>query len=330
MNSEDTKPLLQVQGLRTYFEVEGKRAWAVDGVSFDIYPSEVLGIVGESGCGKSVTALSIMRLIPDPPGRIAEGQIRFEGKDLLSLTYPEMRAIRGRHIGMIFQEPMTSLNPVFTIGHQVSEPLRQHFGLSKREAWAQAAEVLTRVGIPDSTRRLADYPHQFSGGMRQRVMIAMALICEPALLIADEPTTALDVTIQAQILDVMRNVQARRERGSIVLITHDLAVVAETCDRVIVMYGGKLQEIATAIDLFDGPLHPYTKGLLASIPDPDRKGEPLQAIPGNVPGILELPTGCKYSTRCPAVQDRCRAEEPELREVRPGHHVRCHFAEELG
>ncbi len=329
MSDGSTKPLVRVEGLRTYFEVEGKRAWAVDGVSFDIHPREVLGIVGESGCGKSVTALSIMRLIPDPPGRIAEGRIFFEDDDLLALEYPAMRSIRGRDIAMIFQEPMTSLNPVFTIGDQVSEPVRLHYGLSARESLQRATEVLTQVGIPDASRRLADYPHQFSGGMRQRVMIAMALICEPALLIADEPTTALDVTIQAQILDVMRDVQSRRERGSVVLITHDLAVVAETCDRVIVMYGGKLQEIATTLDLFDGPLHPYTKGLLASIPDPDHKGSALQAIPGNVPGILELPTGCKYCTRCPHVKDLCRAEEPELREVRPGHEVRCHFAEEL-
>lgn len=327
--NDDTKPLVRIEGLRTYFEVEGKRAWAVDGVTFEIHPREVLGIVGESGCGKSVTALSLMRLIPDPPGRIAEGRIRFEDRDLLEIDYPEMRSIRGRDIAMIFQEPMTSLNPVFPIGDQVSEPMRLHFGMSKREALDRAAEVLTQVGIPDAARRLADYPHQFSGGMRQRVMIAMALICEPALLIADEPTTALDVTIQAQILDVMRDVQSRRERGSIVLITHDLAVVAETCDRVIVMYGGKLQEIATTVDLFDEPLHPYTQGLLASIPDPARKGEALQAIPGNVPGILELPSGCRYCTRCPHVKDVCREEEPELREVRPGHLVRCHFAEEL-
>jgi len=226
---------------------------------------------------------------------------------------------------MIFQEPMTSLNPVFTIGAQVAEPVRLHFGLGRRAARERAAEVLAQVGIPDATRRLDDYPHQFSGGMRQRVMIAMALVCEPALLIADEPTTALDVTIQAQILDLMREVQSRRTHGSIVLITHDLAVVAESCDRVLVMYGGRLQEIATVIDLFDEPLHPYTVGLLHSIPDPTRRGAPLDAIAGNVPGIFELPGGCRYSTRCPAVTDRCRTEEPELREIRPGHHVRCHL-----
>ncbi len=329
MARDDTTPLVRVEGLRTYFETEGRRAWAVDGVTFDIHPAEMLGIVGESGCGKSVTALSIMRLIPDPPGRIAEGRVLFEGRDLLAIEYPEMRTIRGRDIAMIFQEPMTSLNPVFTIGDQVSEPFLLHYGVSRREALDRAAEALTRVGIPDAHRRLRDYPHQFSGGMRQRVMIAMALICEPALLIADEPTTALDVTIQAQILDVVRDVQSKRERGSVVLITHDLAVVAETCDRVIVMYGGRIQEIATTIDLFDGALHPYTKGLLASIPDPARKGQALPAIPGNVPGILELPSGCKYCTRCPHVKDLCREEEPVLREVRPGHEVRCHFAEEL-
>ena len=328
-SNEDTKPLVEVRGLRTCFQVDGQQAWAVDGVSFEIHPQEVVGIVGESGCGKSVTALSLMRLVPEPPGRIAEGQVRFEGRNLLELDYPMMRKIRGRDIAMIFQEPMTSLNPVFTIGDQVSEPLRLHYGLGKAEAFDRAAEMLRQVGIPDPARRLTDYPHQFSGGMRQRVMIAMALICEPALLIADEPTTALDVTIQAQILDVMRDVQSRRERGSILLITHDLAVVAETCDRVIVMYGGKLQEVASTLDVFDAPLHPYTKGLLASIPDPNRKGEPLPAIPGNVPGILELPSGCRYCTRCPFVKDVCREEEPELREVRPGHAVRCHFAEEI-
>ena len=329
MSAQENAPLIDVRGLRTYFDVEARRAWAVDGLSFEIRAREVLGIVGESGCGKSVTALSLMRLIPDPPGRIAEGEVWFDGRDLLSLSYPEMREIRGRDIAMIFQEPMTSLNPVFTIGDQVAEPVMLHQGLSPRAARDRAAEVLTQVGIPDAARRLDDYPHQFSGGMRQRVMIAMALICEPALLIADEPTTALDVTIQAQILDVMRDVQSRRERGSIVLITHDLAVVAETCDRILVMYGGKLQESGTTLALFDRPLHPYTKGLLASIPDPAKKGEALAAIPGNVPGILDLPRGCKYCTRCPHVQDRCLAEEPELRELEDGHLVRCHFAEDL-
>ena len=329
MEKTSAEPLVQIRGLRTYFEVEDKRAWAVDGVSFDIQKSETLGIVGESGSGKSVTALSLMRLIPDPPGRIAEGEILFGGKDLLSLDDAAVRDLRGRDIAMIFQEPMTALNPVFTIGDQVAEPLRTHFGTPRREALAKAAEILERVGIPDATRRLGDYPHQFSGGMRQRVMIAMALICEPALLIADEPTTALDVTIQAQILDLMQDVQSRREHGSVVLITHDLAVVAETCDRVIVMYGGKLQEMAPVGELFRSPQHPYTQGLLASIPDRATKGEPLPTIEGSVPSILELPQGCRYSTRCPFVADRCRHEEPEWREISPSHQVRCHFAGEL-
>jgi peptide/nickel transport system ATP-binding protein len=323
--ANEDQTLLRVDGLRTHFRVEGREARAVDDVSFEIQRSEVLGLVGESGCGKSVTALSILRLIPEPPGRIAAGRILFDGRDLLSLSWPEVRAVRGRDIAMIFQEPMTSLNPVRTIGDQVAEPLRIHRGLGRKAARSGAADALTRVGIPDAARRLDDYPHQFSGGMRQRVMIAMALICEPALLIADEPTTALDVTIQAQILDLMREVQARREGGSILLITHDLAVIAETCDRVIVMYAGKIQEVATTRDLFAAPLHPYTRGLLASIPDPARKGTRLDAIPGNVPGIFERPGGCAYAGRCALATERCRIEEPELREITPGHDVRCHF-----
>ncbi len=323
----DPEPLLRVEGLRTQFVVEGREARAVDGVSFDVRPAEVLGIVGESGCGKSVTALSVLRLIPDPPGRIVAGHVHFGGRDLLALEDREVRALRGRDIAMIFQEPMTSLNPVFTIGAQVAEPLRLHRGLGRREARDRAAEALTRVGIPDARRRLDDYPHQFSGGMRQRVMIAMALICEPALLIADEPTTALDVTIQAQILDVMRDAQSRRQGGSIILITHDLAVVAETCDRVVVMYAGKVQEVANVVDLFADPRHPYTRGLLNSIPDPEKKGQPLAAIPGSVPGIFDRPQGCAYATRCPAATEQCRIEEPELRDVAPERQVRCHFAE---
>ena len=278
-----TEPILQVKDLRTYFDIEGKKAWAVSGVSFDVKPNEIFGIVGESGSGKSVTALSIMRLIPDPPGRIDSGEIRFGGRDLLKLSFPEVRGIRGKDIGMIFQEPMTSLNPVFTIGMQVAEPLMLHLGLDKKEAWDRAAAALDEVGIPDAGKRLSDYPHQFSGGMRQRVMIAMAMICRPALLIADEPTTALDVTIQAQILDLMLDLQSSREGASMMLITHDLAVVAETCQRVMVMYGGKIQEIGTVEEIFNDPLHPYTQGLMGSIPHLHKKGEPLTAIPGNVP-----------------------------------------------
>ena len=326
--SSETTPLLRVRDLTTSFRVEGNTARAVNGVSFDIQPDEVLGIVGESGSGKSVTALSILRLIPNPPGQIERGEIHFGGRDLLKLDYPTMRQVRGKDIAMIFQEPMTSLNPVFPIGKQVMEPLKFHEDISKADAFDRAVKVLTQVGIPDAHKRMGDYPHQFSGGMRQRVMIAMALICEPALLIADEPTTALDVTIQAQILELMTELQTKRAGSSIVLITHDLAVVAETCDRVIVMYGGKIQEVAPVKTIFEEPLHPYTKGLLQSIPHADRKGQPLQTIEGNVPSLLDFPVGCKFCTRCPDVLDRCESEEPELVEMATGHWVRCHLMEE--
>ncbi len=322
------KPLLQVKNLRTKFFVEKKEAVAVSDVSFDIYPNEMLGIVGESGSGKSVTALSIMRLIPDPPGRIDAGEILFDGKDLLKLTFKEMRQIRGKDIAMIFQEPMTSLNPVFTIGRQVAESLIQHEKIDKASAMKRAAEVLTQVGIPDASKRLKHYPHQFSGGMRQRVMIAMALICRPALLIADEPTTALDVTIQAQILDLMQELQKERDGASILLITHDLAVIAETCDRVIVMYGGKIQEIAPVVEIFDNPKHPYTQGLLGSIPHLQDKGQPLDAIPGMVPSIFDYPAGCRFQSRCTHAIERCATEEPALHQITPQHGVRCHLIEE--
>ncbi|MEQ1500752.1 MAG: ABC transporter ATP-binding protein [Myxococcota bacterium] len=319
------EPLLEVRDLHTRFTVDGRVAAAVSGVSFHVDRGEFVGVVGESGSGKSVTALSVMRLIPNPPGEIVSGQIRFEGRDLLTLPWPEMRDIRGRRIAMIFQEPMTSLNPVFTIGNQVAESARRHQRLSWSAARDRAVEALTAVGIPDPRHRLDDYPHQFSGGMRQRVMIAMALICDPALLIADEPTTALDVTIQAQILDLIQDLQ--RTRGTaVLLITHDLAVIAETCKRVIVMYGGRIQEVAPVVDLFDRPGHPYTRGLLDSIPHRTARGARLPAIPGNVPSIFELPSGCRFRTRCPLAFDRCAAEEPELREVAPGQHVRCHLA----
>ena len=323
------KPLLEVRNLHTEFHVEKRIAKAVGGVSFDLNAGEVLGIVGESGSGKSVTSLSILRLIPDPPGKITEGEILYGGRDLLKLSYEQMREIRGREIAMIFQEPMTSLNPVFTIEKQVTEPVLLHEKLNRKDAIERAVEVLSAVGIPDARRRLKDYPHQFSGGMRQRVMIAMALICRPAILIADEPTTALDVTIQAQILELMQKLQGEREGSSILLITHDLSVIAEMCDRVIVMYGGLIQEIGTIRDLFGNPLHPYTRGLLASIPREGNKGKKLYAIPGNVPSIFDFPSGCKFCSRCEHVQDRCREEPPELRELASGHLVRCHFAEEL-
>jgi oligopeptide/dipeptide ABC transporter ATP-binding protein len=322
-----TAPLLEIRGLRTYFRTEAGTAKAVDGVDLDVLPGEVLGLVGESGSGKSVTALSILRLVPNPPGEIVGGEIRFKGRDLLKVSWEEMRAVRGREISMIFQEPMTSLNPVFTIGMQVMEIILAHEpGLTER-ARTRAIEMLTLVGIPDAAARMNQYPHELSGGMRQRVMIAMALALNPALLIADEPTTALDVTIQAQILDLMLELKGRHETGAILLITHNLAVVAETCDRVAVMYGGKIQEIAPVRNLFRTPLHPYTRGLLASLPRVDgQKVRRLQAIPGSVPDIHSLPAGCKFSTRCADRFDRCDVE-PALVEVAPRHWVRCHLHE---
>ena len=321
------KPLLEIRDLQTSFDVEGRQATAVSEVSFDVNRNEFLGIVGESGSGKSVTALSIMRLIPDPPGHIDSGTIHYEERDLLALSYEEMREVRGKDIAMIFQEPMTSLNPVFTIGMQVQEALRFHENIDKREGERRAIEVLEQVGIPDPAKRLNDYPHQFSGGMRQRVMIAMALICKPALLIADEPTTALDVTIQAQILDLMKDLQRERDGSSVMLITHDLAVIAETCDRVIVMYGGRVQEVARVTDLFDKPLHPYTQGLLGSIPTQASKGQPLPLVEGNVPSIFNFPSGCRFRSRCPLAEERCATEEPALRTLAPGREVRCHLVE---
>ena len=319
-------PLLEVRNLKTYFHTEAGIAKAVDGVDFDMFPGEVVGLVGESGSGKSVTALSILRLIPDPPGKIVDGSIRFQGQDLLQLPWDQMRAIRGNQISMIFQEPMTSLNPVFTIGMQLNEMVLNHENLSRKEATARSVAMLEMVGIPDPASRMNDYPHQFSGGMRQRVMIAMALACNPSLLIADEPTTALDVTIQAQILELMLKIKDQRKDAAILLITHNLAVVAETCHRVMVMYGGKIQEVASAKELFHNPLHPYTHGLLASLPTVDgERHQRLRTIPGNVPSIMELPVGCKFVTRCEVRLDRCAVVEPELIETSPGHWVRCHL-----
>ncbi len=324
--SKPQAPLLQVRNLKTQFQTEAGTAKAIDGVDLDIYPGEVAGLVGESGSGKSVTALSILRLIPDPPGKILEGSVLFEGRDLLQLSWDEIRTIRGKQISMIFQEPMTSLNPVFTIGMQLVEIVLQHEQVSKSEAFRRSVEMLDLVGIPDAALRMKDYPHQFSGGMRQRVMIAMALVCNPSLLIADEPTTALDVTIQAQILELMLKLKDQRRDSAILLITHNLAVVAETCHRVIVMYGGKIQEIAPVKELFQNPQHPYTRGLLASLPSVDgEKQERLRTIPGNVPDILDLPAGCKFVTRCAERLERCSVAEPELLETSPGHWVRCHL-----
>ncbi len=319
-------PLLEIRGLKTYFRTESGTAKAVDGVDLDIYSGETLGLVGESGSGKSVTALSVLRLIPNPPGEIVAGTVRFKERDLLALSWDEIRGVRGKQISMIFQEPMSSLNPVLTIGVQVMEVLQQHETPSRAEAFERAVQILDQVGIPEARLRMHDYPHQFSGGMRQRVMIAIALACAPDLLIADEPTTALDVTIQAQILELILEMKARRPDAAMLLITHNLAVVAETCSRVVVMYGGKIQEVATVERLFGQPTHPYTQGLLASLPSVDgEKLERLQAIPGMVPGIHDMPVGCKFSTRCAECFDACETTEPELVEASPGHWVRCHL-----
>ena len=324
--------LFEIQNLKTYFTVEGKDAKAVDGVTFDIYKGETLGLVGESGSGKSVTALSLLKLIPNPPGKIVDGKVLYKGQDVLKLSYEELYKVRGKEIAMIFQEPMTSLNPVLKVGMQIEEVLMAHEGLNQQEARLKAINMLELVGIPAPEKRVDEYPHQFSGGMRQRVMIAIALACNPALLIADEPTTALDVTIQAQILELMLTLKEKRKEAAILLITHDLAVVAELCDRVIVMYGGKIQEIASTEDLFDKPLHPYTKGLIHSIPHTDRpgkKGQRLEAIPGNVPSIMNFPTGCKFCTRCTVKIDKCTHQEPPLKEIMPQHFVRCHIVETI-
>ncbi|MEE8543602.1 MAG: ABC transporter ATP-binding protein [Gammaproteobacteria bacterium] len=322
-----TTPLLQIRGLKTHFFTESGVAKAVDGLDLDILPGEVLGLVGESGSGKSVTALSILRLVPDPPGRIVGGEVWFKGSDLLALRWADIRKVRGKEISMIFQEPMTSLNPVFTIGRQVMEIILAHEPATSREqARTRSIAVLTDVGIPDAATRMGQYPHELSGGLRQRVMIAIALALNPALLIADEPTTALDVTIQAQILDLMLELKGRHEGGAILLITHNLAVVAETCDRVAVMYGGKIQEVAPVRDLFHNPLHPYTRGLLASLPRVDgERATRLTTIPGSVPDIHSLPVGCKFTTRCAERFEPCDTIEPPLVEVSPDHWVRCHL-----
>jgi len=326
MTQTATAPLLSIRGLRTYFDTEAGVAKAVDGVDLDIRPGEVLGLVGESGSGKSVTALSVLRLIPSPPGRIVAGEIMFKGRNLLGLSWEDIRKVRGSEISMIFQEPMTSLNPVFTIGMQVTEVILQHEQVSQEEANRRAVDILTEVGIPDAARRLTQYPHHLSGGMRQRVMIAMALVLNPDLLIADEPTTALDVTIQAQILDLMLALKAKRPGAAILMITHNLSVVAETCDRVAVMYGGKIQEVAPVERLFASPQHPYTQGLLGSIPRVDgARARRLNVIPGTVPSILEMPAGCKFVTRCAQRFEPCASQEPSLIEVAPDHFVRCHL-----
>ena len=320
------KKLIEIENLKTYFYTEAGTAKAVDGVNFDIYEGEVLGIVGESGSGKSVTSLSINRLIPNPPGDIVDGKVLFKGINLLDLSYDEMKEYRGKEIAMIFQEPMTSLNPVFKINMQMNEVLMEHEGLTWDEANLRSIDMLISVGIPNPEKRMFDYPHQFSGGMRQRAMIAMALLCNPALLIADEPTTALDVTIQAQILDLMMSLKEKRADAAILLITHDLAVIAETCDRVIVMYGGKIQEIAGINELFANPVNPYTIALMESIPKLEIKERRLKSLKGMVPSILEMGDGCKLCSRFEPERCACKGtkEEPDLIEVSDNHWARVH------
>ena len=324
--------ILQIEDLQTHFFTAVGTIRAVDGVSYALKAGETLGVVGESGCGKSVTALSVLRLVANPPGRIVGGAIRFQGRNLLEVSETEMEGIRGNEISMIFQEPMTSLNPLYTVGKQIAEAVALHQGLNKRDAWDRAVDMLKRVYIPEPERRAHAYPHQLSGGMRQRVMIAMALSCNPKVLIADEPTTALDVTIQAQILELMRELQ-ETFGTAIVLITHDMGVVAENADRVVVMYAGRKVEEADATRLFDHPGHPYTRGLLGSIPHLDtaaRSGARrprLNEIKGMVPSLFRLPQGCTFAPRCGLASDQCRQVVPPLEEQRPGHWIACWHAD---
>jgi len=324
------EPLLEIKDLCVQFHTPEGTLSAVDGVELRVGAGESVGIVGESGCGKSITALSVLRLVPEPPGKIARGRILFRGGDLLDLDQEEMRKVRGREISMVFQEPMTCLNPVMTIGHQVAEPLMVHRGMSKKEAMEHAAQWLQRVRIPSPRQRLGDFPHQLSGGMRQRVMIAMALICHPKLLIADEPTTALDVTIQAQILALMRRLKEELNMA-LLLISHDLGIIAQMTTRVAVMYGGEVVEEAGVEALFSSPLHPYTQGLLNSMPPRHglaggKKRERLREIPGSVPSFLEKIEGCRFEDRCPKRFSLCGQEHPPIVEISPGHRVRCWLA----
>jgi len=328
-------PLLVVDGLQTYFDLRNGVVKAVDGVSFALAPHETLAIVGESGCGKSITALSLMRLVPDPPGRIAGGSVKLAGVDLLTLDEEAMRGVRGKDMAMIFQEPMTSLNPVLTIGSQIAEVLLLHESISRQQAWEKSIDMLRLARIPEPEQRAKEYPHQLSGGMRQRAMIAMALACNPKVLIADEPTTALDVTIQAQILEIILDLQ-RKLGTAVVLITHDLGVVAETAQRVIVMYAGRKVEEAPVEELFARPQHPYTHGLLASIPrlalmrgEKEDASARLQEIPGMVPGLTDLPPGCVFAPRCAHADDRCRRAYPDYEEKRPRHWAACWRSAEL-
>jgi peptide/nickel transport system ATP-binding protein len=328
-------PLLDVDGLQTFFNLRHGVVKAVDGVSFALAPRETLAIVGESGCGKSITALSLLRLVPDPPGHIAGGSVKLDGVNLLALSDEAMRGVRGKDIAMIFQEPMTSLNPVLTIGSQIAEVLLLHEPISRHQAWQKSIDMLRLTRIPEPEQRAKEYPHQLSGGMRQRAMIAMALACNPKVLIADEPTTALDVTIQAQILDIMLDLQ-RKLGTAIILITHDLGVVAETAQRVIVMYAGRKVEEAPVEELFARPQHPYTHGLMASIPrlalmsgQSDDPGGRLQEIPGMVPALTNLPDGCVFAPRCAHAEDRCRRVYPDYEEKRPRHWAACWRSREL-
>jgi peptide/nickel transport system ATP-binding protein len=318
--------LLDVKNLKTYFFTDEGVVRAVDGVDLHIEKGETLGVVGESGCGKSVTALSIMKLIPQPPGKIVEGEIVYNGVNLVNLPANKMRKIRGKEISMVFQEPMTSLNPVFTVGEQIAEALRLHEGLGRREAMDKTVDMLKLVHIPNAERRVKEYPHQLSGGMRQRVMIAMALSCNPKLLIADEPTTALDVTIQAQILELLNELKAKL-RMAVMLITHDMGVIAETAQRVVVMYAAKVAEEASVGELFKEPLHPYTQGLLRSIPRIDlaaTERRRLETIPGTVPTLRgDIAPGCRFAPRCPFVKTVCTEKDPVIKEVKPGHKVAC-------
>lgn len=320
--------LLEVKNLQTYFFTDDGVAKSVDNVSYTVDKKETLGVVGESGCGKSVTALSIMRLIPNPPGRIVGGEILFEGRNLLTLQEEEMRKIRGNKIGMIFQEPMTSLNPVFTVGNQIEESILLHQNVSKEEAKNRAIEMLKKVGIPAPEQRYKEYPHQLSGGMRQRVMIAIALSCNPAILIADEPTTALDVTVQAQILELINGLQETLGMG-VILITHDLGVIAETADKVAVMYASHIVEYSKVDEIYFNPMHPYTVGLLGSIPKLNIESERLMTIEGTVPVPTNYPTGCNYAARCSFATPKCLSDEPQLVEVEPGHMVACHHWDEV-
>ena len=321
--------ILSIKGLKTNFYTYAGLVKALDGINLDIYKGETLGLVGETGCGKSVTALSIMRLIRWPPGKIDEGSMIFEGKDLLKLSEKEMRGIRGNKISMIFQEPMTSFNPVFTIGDQISEVLILHQHMDKKTAWNKAIEMLSLTGIPAPENVAKEHPHELSGGMLQRAMISMALACQPHLLIADEPTTALDVTIQAQILELIRDLK-RRMNSTVLIITHDLGVVADTCDRVVVMYAGNVVELCDVHCVFNNPKHPYTVGLISSIPKLSQKaGDKLETIPGSVPNLITPPMGCRFHPRCSKAMDICKKEKPAVIEVEKGHLVSCHLYDDL-